>query len=69
MFIDNLFNKKKYNYDINSQYQIIFFLFIYLFRFQAKGMDIGVTDDALNGIHYERSSDSEDEIEEEETEG
>jgi hypothetical protein len=36
-------------------------------RFQAKGMDIGVTDDSLNGIPYEESSTSSDE--EEEVEG
>ncbi|XP_014225429.1 uncharacterized protein LOC106651448 isoform X1 [Trichogramma pretiosum] len=39
-----------------------------LAKFQAKGMDIGVTDDALNGIPYEESSESDEEIEEEETE-
>ncbi|XP_023719698.1 uncharacterized protein LOC111871106 isoform X14 [Cryptotermes secundus] len=38
-----------------------------LARFQAKGMDIGVTDDSLNGIPYEESSTSSDE--EEEVEG
>lgn len=32
-------------------------------------MDIGVSDDCLNGIPYEESTDSEEEIEEEETEG
>jgi hypothetical protein len=36
-------------------------------RFQAKGMDIGVTDDSLNGIPYEESSTSSDD--EEEVEG
>ncbi|XP_058802554.1 xin actin-binding repeat-containing protein 2 isoform X14 [Phymastichus coffea] len=39
-----------------------------LAKFQAKGMDIGVTDDVLNGIPVEESSESEEEIEEEETE-
>lgn len=38
-------------------------------RFQAKGMDIGVADESLNGIPYEESSESEDEAETEETEG
>jgi hypothetical protein len=38
-----------------------------VYRFQAKGMDIGVTDDSLNGIPYEESSTSSDE--EEEVEG
>lgn len=32
-------------------------------------MDIGVADESLNGIHYEESSESEEEIDEEETEG
>jgi len=32
-------------------------------RFQAKGMDIGVTDDSLNGIPYEESSTSSEEEE------
>lgn len=41
----------------------------YFCRFQAKGMDIGVADESLNGIPYEESSQSEEEIEEEETEG
>ncbi|XP_051158106.1 uncharacterized protein LOC127279649 isoform X12 [Leptopilina boulardi] len=39
-----------------------------LAKFQAKGMDIGVADESLNGIPYEESSASEEEIEEEETE-
>ncbi|XP_021930280.1 uncharacterized protein LOC110834880 isoform X12 [Zootermopsis nevadensis] len=39
-----------------------------LARFQAKGMDIGVTDDSLNGIPYEESSTSSDEDEEIEAE-
>ncbi|GFG36649.1 hypothetical protein Cfor_02825, partial [Coptotermes formosanus] len=38
-----------------------------LAKFQAKGMDIGVTDDSLNGIPYEESSTSSDD--EEEVEG
>jgi hypothetical protein len=37
-------------------------------RFQAKGMDIGVTDDSLNGIPYEESSTSSEEEEEVEAE-
>ena len=32
-------------------------------------MDIGVADESLNGIPYEESSESEEEVEEEETEG
>nr|CAD7395224.1 unnamed protein product [Timema cristinae] len=40
-----------------------------LARFQAKGMDIGVTDDSLNGIPYEETSSSSEEEEEEEEEG
>lgn len=32
-----------------------------LARFQKKGMDIGVTDESLNGIEYEESSSSEEE--------
>ncbi|XP_025991969.2 uncharacterized protein LOC105199320 isoform X16 [Solenopsis invicta] len=39
-----------------------------LAKFQAKGMDIGVADESLNGIPYEESSESEDEEETEETE-
>ncbi|XP_018374437.1 PREDICTED: uncharacterized protein LOC108768491 isoform X8 [Trachymyrmex cornetzi] len=39
-----------------------------LAKFQAKGMDIGVADESLNGIPYEESSESEDEVEAEETE-
>ncbi|KAL0114290.1 hypothetical protein PUN28_011518 [Cardiocondyla obscurior] len=39
-----------------------------LAKFQAKGMDIGVADESLNGIPYEESSESEDEVETEETE-
>ncbi|KAF2882830.1 hypothetical protein ILUMI_23342 [Ignelater luminosus] len=39
-----------------------------LARFQAKGMNVGVTDDALNGVPVEVSS-SEEEEEEEEIEG
>ncbi|XP_069692993.1 uncharacterized protein [Periplaneta americana] len=35
-----------------------------LAKFQAKGMDIGVTDDSLNGIPYEESSSSSEEEEE-----
>jgi len=38
-------------------------------RFQAKGMDIGVADESLNGIPYEESSESEDEVETEQIEG
>ncbi|EZA62184.1 Xin actin-binding repeat-containing protein [Ooceraea biroi] len=37
-------------------------------RFQAKGMDIGVADESLNGIPYEESSESEDELKTEQTE-
>lgn len=44
-------------------------LHIFLSRFQAKGMDIGVADESLNGIPYEESSESEEEEEAEETEG
>ncbi|XP_011505053.1 PREDICTED: protein-methionine sulfoxide oxidase MICAL3 isoform X3 [Ceratosolen solmsi marchali] len=40
-----------------------------LAKFQAKGMDIGVADESLNGIPYEESSESEEEIDEEESEG
>lgn len=29
-------------------------------RFQAKGMDIGVADESLNGIPYEESSESDE---------
>lgn len=32
-------------------------------------MDIGVADESLNGIPFEESSESDEEIEEEETEG
>lgn len=32
-------------------------------------MDIGVADESLNGIPYEESSESEDDVETEETEG
>ncbi|XP_060825382.1 uncharacterized protein LOC132912196 isoform X8 [Bombus pascuorum] len=39
-----------------------------LAKFQAKGMDIGVADESLNGIPYEESSESEEEEEAEETE-
>ncbi|XP_046143025.1 xin actin-binding repeat-containing protein 2 isoform X3 [Osmia bicornis bicornis] len=39
-----------------------------LAKFQAKGMDIGVADESLNGIPYEESSESEEEEETEETE-
>ncbi|XP_011307983.1 xin actin-binding repeat-containing protein 2 isoform X8 [Fopius arisanus] len=39
-----------------------------LAKFQAKGMDIGVADESLNGIPYEETSESEEEEEEEETE-
>ncbi|XP_046735437.1 microtubule-associated protein futsch isoform X17 [Diprion similis] len=35
-----------------------------LAKFQAKGMDIGVADESLNGIPYEESSESEEEEEE-----
>ena len=38
--------------------------FCIVHRFQAKGMDIGVTDDSLNGIPYEESSTSSDDEEE-----
>lgn len=38
-------------------------------RFQAKGMDVGVSDDALNGIPIEESSSEEEEEEEEVPEG
>ncbi|XP_076394659.1 uncharacterized protein LOC100877689 isoform X7 [Megachile rotundata] len=38
-----------------------------LAKFQAKGMDIGVADESLNGIPYEESSESEEEEETEET--
>lgn len=44
-------------------------LYVFLSRFQAKGMDIGVADESLNGIPYEESSESEEEEEAEETEG
>lgn len=44
-------------------------LHVLLSRFQAKGMDIGVADESLNGIPYEESSESEEEEELEETEG
>ncbi|XP_026831323.1 myosin-11 isoform X16 [Ooceraea biroi] len=40
-----------------------------LAKFQAKGMDIGVADESLNGIPYEESSESEDELKTEQTEG
>ncbi|KAG5877122.1 hypothetical protein JTB14_020458 [Gonioctena quinquepunctata] len=40
-----------------------------LARFQAKGMDVGVSDDALNGIPIEESSSEEEEVEEEVPEG
>lgn len=42
-----------------------------LARFQAKGMDIGVVDDSLNGICYEHSSEeeSEDDLEEFDADG
>ena len=43
--------------------------YVFSSRFQAKGMDIGVADESLNGIPYEESSESEDEVEAEETEG
>ncbi|XP_076631542.1 uncharacterized protein LOC143346861 isoform X13 [Colletes latitarsis] len=39
-----------------------------LAKFQAKGMDIGVADESLNGIPYEESSESEEEEEIEESE-
>ncbi|XP_050449516.1 microtubule-associated protein futsch isoform X4 [Cataglyphis hispanica] len=39
-----------------------------LAKFQAKGMDIGVADESLNGIPYEESSESEDDVETEEAE-
>ncbi|CAD6228633.1 GSCOCG00006471001-RA-CDS, partial [Cotesia congregata] len=39
-----------------------------LAKFQAKGMDIGVADESLNGIPYEESSESEEEEENEEDE-
>lgn len=42
-------------------------LIVHLLRFQAKGMDIGVADESLNGIPYEESSESE--VEEDETDG
>lgn len=38
----------------------------FFFRFQKKGMDIGVTDDSLNGIPNDLSSSSTEEEEEEE---
>lgn len=38
-------------------------------RFQAKGMDVGVTDDVLNGIPIEESSSEAEEEEEEPIEG
>lgn len=44
-------------------------LYVFLSRFQAKGMDIGVADESLNGIPYEESSESEEDEEAEETEG
>jgi hypothetical protein len=37
-----------------------------LARFQAKGMDIGVVDDSLNGVCYEHSSSEEEEEDDEE---
>ncbi|XP_024940296.1 uncharacterized protein LOC107267289 isoform X5 [Cephus cinctus] len=37
-----------------------------LAKFQSKGMDIGVADESLNGIPFEESSESEEEIEESE---
>ncbi|XP_056631833.1 enolase-phosphatase E1 isoform X17 [Diorhabda sublineata] len=40
-----------------------------LARFQAKGMDVGVTDEALNGIPIEESSTEEDEDEEDVPDG
>ncbi|XP_034944167.1 xin actin-binding repeat-containing protein 2 isoform X3 [Chelonus insularis] len=39
-----------------------------LAKFQAKGMDIGVADESLNGIPYEESSESEEEEENEQVE-
>ena len=51
-----------------NRYHVIFTTTT-LSRFQAKGMDIGVADESLNGIPVEESSESEEEIEEEETEG
>lgn len=33
----------------------------FLIRFQAKGMDVGVSSDIFNGIDYEESSSSEEE--------
>ncbi|XP_076166144.1 uncharacterized protein LOC143146044 isoform X13 [Ptiloglossa arizonensis] len=39
-----------------------------LAKFQAKGMDIGVADESLNGIPYEESSETEEDEETEETE-
>ncbi|XP_034254665.1 uncharacterized protein LOC117653241 isoform X4 [Thrips palmi] len=39
-----------------------------LAKFQAKGMDIGVTDESLNGIPYEESSTSSEEEEDDEEE-
>lgn len=36
-----------------------------LARFQAKGMDVGIVDDSLNGISYERSSSDEENDDEE----
>ncbi|XP_008549207.1 uncharacterized protein LOC103572386 isoform X6 [Microplitis demolitor] len=39
-----------------------------LAKFQAKGMDIGVADESLNGIPYEESSESEEEEDNEEDE-
>lgn len=44
-------------------------MYVFSSRFQAKGMDIGVPDESLNGIPYEESSESEDEVETEENEG
>ena len=35
-----------------------------LARFQAKGMDVGVVDDSLNGISYENSSTEEEDVDE-----
>ena len=32
-----------------------------MIRFQAKGMDVGVSSDIFNGIDYQESSSSEDE--------
>lgn len=37
-----------------------------LARFQAKGMDVGVVDDSLNGICYEHSSSEEEEYDDDE---